>query len=228
MSRILGFSFLACCGLFSISAYAATPCDFKGLSVGDKVSPQEIMRHYGIENFTIEDEQSKRTPQTDAEFKALTDRANEVNIINAQEEREWAKGPVCGSDYCRIPSGVEVGNEPYPIPVQLFIGFDRHDIVTEIDITFDHDSWDDIILILNNKYGDSWKKETSELPTYDFQNKSSGSVTQIVLTHRNPGRNPKTGDACEIFANAYDTWFVHSMEPNYRANVVIKLISRNF
>jgi hypothetical protein len=33
------------------AAYAATPCNFKGLSVGDNATPQEIMKQFGIEKY---------------------------------------------------------------------------------------------------------------------------------------------------------------------------------
>lgn len=210
---------------YSTTLLADTPCDFKGLAVGDSATPQQIMAHYGITKFRVEKEQEQLS---DAEFNEKMDRAKKTSIVNAQEEDDWKKGAICDKDFCRIPYGVTIGNDPYPTNVQLFLGFNSKGVITEIDVSFDHDAWEEVLAILNNKYGDNWRVETSDLGTYDFVQRSSLVVSQISLTHKNPGRNVKTGDACSIFANAYDAWYVHSIEPRYRANVIIRLISRNF
>jgi hypothetical protein len=215
--------------LLSIGAVnAATPCDFKGLSVGDKATPQQIMRQFGITKYTTAD-----PPQTDAQKKAAFDaqmkRAKEVSIMNAAEEQESEEGPACRENYCRLPYGyVTVGNEPHPIYVGAFVSFDSTGRVTEIDVTYDKSLWDEVLQLLNLKFDDNWQREDTQDVTTDYQTKKHERDTVTVLTHRTQGTNPKTRDKCAITATSRDIVWLHSMPPIYRAELVIKLISKNF
>ena len=48
MRRLTTFLSLLCT---ATATHAVTPCDFKGLSVGDKATPQQIMTHFGITQY---------------------------------------------------------------------------------------------------------------------------------------------------------------------------------
>ena len=58
------------------SANAATPCDFKGLAVGDHASPRQIMKTFGIEMY--KDKTVVNTNQTREELDSRMKRANKV------------------------------------------------------------------------------------------------------------------------------------------------------
>ena len=217
--------FMGCC-IMNMS-HAATPCDFKGLSVGDKLTPVEIMKHFGIASFKT-GAQAQTKEQRDTEFNALMDRSKKVGSFNALEEEEFKVGPICDESICRIPYGVTVGNEPYPLQVNVLVSFDKSRVVTEIDVSFDKASWDDVVQMLNVKYGDNWRRETNESPTINFESNKSTTTTVTSLTHRSNGRNLKTGSTCTIYAVSDDRVFVHSTPPFARSEMQIKLVSTNF
>jgi hypothetical protein len=213
--------------LYSGAAFAETPCDFKGLSVGDKVTPQQIMNHFGILKYKDTDEPQTQA-QRDAAFNALDENAQVVGIMNALEEENWKVGPACNRSTCRIPFGVSVGNEPDPIQVDVFVAFEKHGKITAIEVRYDRFSWDEVLQILNVKYGDNWRAEEADDVTTDFQTKKSQPDHVTVLTHKALGTNTKSGDKCSLTVSSRDIVFVHSMPPPYRAVMEIKLISKNF
>jgi hypothetical protein len=49
-----------------------------------------------------------------------------------------------------------------------------------------------------------------------------------VLTHREPGINRASGDACSIVATSNDRVVLHTTPPVIRAVLEIKLISKKF
>jgi hypothetical protein len=215
--------------LLTGEVHAATPCDFKGLSVGDKATPQEIMQHFGIAKYITENADSRK--MTDAAYEAywgaINKRANTVGMENAMEEERWNRGPVCNESYCDIPYGISVGNEP-KIPVGVFVGFDSTGTVTAIDVSYDYLEWDEVLEMLNAKYGDNWDKRETPSAAADYETKKSEPFEETVLTHRNVGTNPKTGDTCSIVAQSQDHVFYHTVGPRERSVLEIKLISKNF
>jgi len=204
-------------------ASAATPCDFKGLSVGDRATPQQIMQRFGVTKYADSD-----TPLTPDQLKARLERAKEVSLINALEEEEWKQGPACDKTSCRIPYGITVGEGPFPINVGVFIAFDKTEKITAIDLSYSKSDWDDVLQLLNTKYGNNWRKDETEEVTTDYKNKKSELDTVTVLTHRNLGTNPKTGDKCSIIAMSRDVVFLHTTPPAYKAVLEIRIISKNF
>jgi hypothetical protein len=218
----------ALCALSVCAAHAATPCDFKGLSVGDKANPEQIMKHFGIEKYTTAD-----PPQTEAEreatSKAFLKRSEQVSMTNALQEAEWREGPACREHSCRITYGrVTVGESPYPIPVGVFVAFDATHKITAIDVSYDRGQWDEVLELLNTKYGDNWRKEETQDVTTDYETKKSQPDTLTVLTHRSPGTNPATGDKCTINTESRDFVWLHTTPPIYRAELEIRLVSKNF
>lgn len=208
-------------------AWADTPCDFKEIAVGDKMRPAEIMSALGIRKFEDDDAPIPKQRQQ-AEFDARMERAAKVGITNASEEEAFKRGPVCGKDFCRVPYGVTVGNEPYPQSVSVFVSFGQQGLVTAIDVFFDKANWDGILELLNSKFGDGWDQEENETAVIDYQTKKSQLETVLLLTHRKLERNARTGDKCSIRASSRDIVFLHTTSPINRGFVEIKLMSKNF
>ena len=205
------------------SVNAAPPCDFKGISVGDHFTPQQIMAHFGITKYKDAD-----LPKSKDQFNAQLERAKVVGLMNAAEEEDWNEGPSCGKTHCRIPYGVTVGEEPFPVHVGVFVSFNLKGKITAIDINYDKSDWDEVLQMLNTKYGNDWRKDELVDVVTDYQTKKSETTTVTVLTHRNRGINQKTGDKCTINTTSQDIIFLHTTPPAYRAEMEIKLISKNF
>jgi hypothetical protein len=53
MNVKFSFAALLITGLFASSSYAEAPCDFKGVSVGDKLTPAEIMKVLGVTKYKM-------------------------------------------------------------------------------------------------------------------------------------------------------------------------------
>ena len=200
------------------AAFAETPCDFKGLSVGDKLSPAEAMAALGIRNY--------KTNPKNASFEQLEPNVEKYGIIAASEIEDWKIGPYCHQTSCNIPYGVYVGNNDIPVSVSFSISEGR---ITEIDVSFNETYWDELLPILDNKYGAAWEVERTKLLITDLETKKGQQVERIFLNHTNGGRNRKTNDKCQIWANNFDVIFKHH-DPlgSYHSQLVIKLVSKNF
>lgn len=186
------------------------------------------MKHFGVEKYKTSDEQQTQA-QRNAAFDAYTKRAEKVGPMNAIEEEKLNTGPACEWNHCRVPYGVVVGNSSFPARVAVFISFHKEDGTIEaIDVSYDRDEWDDVLAMLNTKYGDDWRVEEVQDATTDYETKKAELVTVTVLTHRTLGINSKTGDKCSIRAVSRDKAFVHSTPPFNRAELEIKLVSKNF
>ena len=139
---------------------------------------------------------------------------------------EWDLGPYCKETSCRVPYGVTVGNTN--TPVNVFISF--HDrLITEIEVSFNEMYWDEMLPLLDQKYGADWKIDRSYTPITDYETKKITLLELISLTHNSNGTNQSTKDHCQISAQNLDHVFEHH-DPYgpYLSLFVIKLISRNF
>lgn len=136
------------CGLliFSVAAHGEIPCDFKGVSVGDRLTPAQIMKMFGISKYVINPERPS--------FDEMRPLYENYGITGAAEIEDWKIGPYCEDLYCRIPRGVAVGNND--IPVSVFLSL-RSGIITEIDVNFNVTFWDDLRPVIEKKYGSAWK-----------------------------------------------------------------------
>jgi len=198
---------------------AATPCDFKGVSVGDKATPTTLMAAFGIKHFTMS------PPGWKSDRKLET--AKKYGIISAGEIEDWEIGASCNSDSCRIPFGVSVGNDNTPVSVFVSIPGGQ---VREIDVQFSEAYWDILTPVLSKKYGDSWRVERDEgFVVTNLEDGKSITTERITMTHRNNGRNSKTKDVCTIRATNIDMIFRHH-DPlgALHSELVIKLVSDNF
>lgn len=220
--RICAFSNLLFPCLFLLiipHVAAATPCDFKGVSVGDKTTPESLMKMFGVKNYKMN---PKQPP-----FKETLKLAKKYSFMAAGEIQDWNAGPVCTDNSCRIPYGVSVGDDN--TPVSVFISFPGGRI-SEIDVTFNQAYWDEIRPIIDKKYGKNWRVDQDPyFVITDKETKKSFTVKRIILTHRSNGTNPKTGDICQIWATNYDMVYTHH-DPvgTFHSVFVMKRVSNNF
>jgi hypothetical protein len=199
-------------------ALAAPPCDFMGLSVGDKMTSQEIMSHFGIQTY-------KTNP--DLNVMARPDMYEKYGLLGALEELKFEAGPYCEKDFCNIPYGITIGIDE---PAKVAISFDsKTNIIQAIDIFSDENYWSDLKLILSKKYGVPWKIEKELMPIINFQTKKTIFVNRETITRASLGKNLKSGQTCEIWATQYDQIYIHPTPPAPMQSVVeIKLVSGNF
>jgi hypothetical protein len=178
-------------GLVSLSpALAEAPCDFKGVAVGSRMSPAEIMSTLGIAQY-------KMNPARSPFDKTMT-LAKKYGLMAAAEIEEWEIGPYCDDKSCVVPYGIGVGNANH-IPVKVFVAF--HDgQITEIEASFAKMYWDELRPIFDQKFGNDWNVEREDIAVTNFENKQSQMVQMISLKHGTDGTNQSTHDRCKILA----------------------------
>jgi hypothetical protein len=200
------------------AASAQIPCDFKGVSVGDRLTPDQIMKTFGILKFVTD-------PET-ASFDAMQPLYDKYGITGASELEDWKIGPYCRDTYCRIPRGVTVGNSD--IPVSVFVSF-RSGVVTEIDVSFGETFWDEVLPIIEKKYGSRWKFDQSDMVVTEYGTKKYELLQRIIAENRQVGVNASTKDTCHMSATNIDIIFRHH-DPlgSLHSIFVLKLDSKNF
>lgn len=168
--------------------------------------------------------------KTDPKFPSWEERQpviHKYGLAESTELAEWDIGPYCDDTSCRIPYGVNVGNNN--TPVNVLVSFSQSQI-TEIDVSFNEIYWNEILPILDKKYGHYWEVDhDTNMVITDIETKKSTMLERISLTHKKGGKNPKTHDSCQIWATNLDTIFQHH-DPNgpFHSVFVIKLVSKNF
>lgn len=204
---------------FAAPAIASTSCDFKGVSVGDKATPESVMASFGVKSY--------KTHPEKWQFEKSMQLARKIGLMAAAEAENWEIGPACESDSCRIPFGVGVGNNN--TPVSVFVSL-REGRITEIDVNFSESDWAEIRPILDKKYGANWSTERDpEFLITDLETKKSSTVERVTLTHSTNGKNSKTGDSCQLWATNFDMVFQHHDSLGaYHSLFAIKLVSGNF
>lgn len=198
---------------------AETPCDFKGVSVGDKMSPSQLMTAFGVTQYKINPKRRS--------FDERLSSAKKYGIIPSGEAENWKIGPYCDDNSCVIPGRIGIGNSNTPTSVHVAF---RNGQIIEIDVSFGQVNWDEIVPILKGKYGTQWKEERDPaMVITDIETKKSVMVERITLTHRRGGVNGKTRDTCEIWASNYDiVHYHHDPLGAFHSVFVIRLVSKNF
>ena len=201
--------------LFATPLLAETPCDFKGISVGDKMPPAKIMAALGVTEY-------KTNPALDSKTMALVDK---YGFRAAGEIADWQIGPYCNSATCTVPYGVAVGDNNN-IPATVEISF-REDLITKITISFSQTYWDEKLTVFGQKYGVNWTSERNDIPITNYETKETSTIPRIVLQTK--GTNLRTKDHCKISATNFDNMFEHhdALGP-YHSRIVIQLIPKNF
>ena len=89
--------------------------------------------------------------------------------------------------------------------------------------------WNDILPILDQKYGADWTVERADSPVVDIETKKRTMMQSVTLTHATNGTNATTNTACQIWASSVDIVEQHhdALGP-FHSTFVIKLISKNF
>jgi hypothetical protein len=204
--------------MVSSFANAEAPCDFKGISVGDKLTPVQIMAKLGVSRFKT----NPGRPSSDKE----SARIEKYGITGAAEMQDWEIGPYCDQTTCIVP-GVKVGID---IPSSVFVLFDKDTRqVQAINVAVNASHWDNLVSILKRKYGPSWNVEKSDMEITNLQSKRRTLVHRFEMAHREGGVNKGTGDRCELGAVNYDIVFEHADPLGlYHSVFEIKLVSTNF
>jgi hypothetical protein len=205
--------------LFASPLLAETPCDFKGISVGDKMSQAQLMSALGVTSY-------KTNPPT-SPFEQMMALAKKYSMMVAAEMEDWEIGPYCNDTSCRVPYGVSVGNNN-GIPVKVDVSFDK-DLIIEIVVKFGEMFWDQMLPIFDEKYGADWTTERSHSVVTNYETKKARVAEIISMQHITNGTNPRTKDHCKISAVNIDLVFEHHdpLGP-YQSEFVIQLISKNF
>ena len=135
-------------------------------------------------------------------------------------------GPYCEETSCRVPYGVSVGNNN--APVNVFVSF-HEGLITEIDVSFSETYWDEMLLILDQKFGADWNVDRTDMPVMNYETKKTTILERISLNHITNGTNRSTKDRCQIWATNLDIVFEHhDAYGPYHSEFTIKLISKNF
>ena len=207
------------------TASNAPPCDFKGLAVGDTKSPTEIMAIFGVKAFKLNPPDQSNTIWDDT---AVIEKFGSTYALEVLHSKI---GPFCQSSdsipHCRIPFGSGVGIGNHDDPVSVFVSF-RKGIVTEIDVNFDAENWDDYLPIFQKKYGYAWRVERDPnfAITLNLKTKDRMPFERISMNSKALGQNRKTGDQCMISITNADIFMRH-LAPLYQGVLVIKLVSNN-
>ena len=183
--------------LFASPLLAETPCDFKGISVGTKMSPAQIMSALGVTKY-------KTNPAPRPQSLALTEK---YGFIAAGEIEDFEIGPYCNTTMCTVPSGVVVETSRN-IPVKVDISFDKG-LITKIVVSFSETYWDEMLSIFDQKYGANWTTERNDMPIMNYETKETRMVQRVVLQHVTKDARPSTKDRCKIQATNFDTAIEH-------------------
>ena len=113
-------------------------------------------------------------------------------------------------------------------PVNVLISF-HESLITEIDVSFSATNWNEMLPILDQKYGADWKVDREYGPITNFETNKTTVREIISMNHITNGVNRRTNDRCQISATNIDMVFEHHDEYGpYHSVFVIKLISKNF
>ena len=157
--------------LFASPLLAEAPCDFKGISVGNKMSPAGLMSALGVTEY--------KTDPARRSFDQKLALAEKYGLMAAGEIEDEEIGPYCTNEICRVPYGVAVGNNN-SIPVKVDISF-HEGLITEIVVQFSESNWDDMLPIFDQKYGADWTAERSDMPIINYQTKERRRVRELSL-----------------------------------------------
>lgn len=177
---------------------AAAPCDFKGVSIGDKLTRKQLMAKLGIKHFKLDPDYTLWRPAENDE--------RQYGYIGARDIAMWRAGPICIADVCYVPFGVEMKAK---VPASVEIVF-AGDTITDIRVGFSSQYWEQIVPTLIQKYG--LNRYVEKNPNYviidDLTNKSV-TVNRTIIASKAGGLNEKTKDRCEMMASNYDSKNIH-------------------
>ena len=207
------YIFAICALVLALPLQAKTSCDFKGLSVGDKLTPTQAMSVLGVTKF-------KTNPQSSLSI----DEMKKYGMLPAGEAEDWKTGPYCDYNSCKIPYGITISRN---IPVSVFVYFNKGQI-ENITVKYQTGYWEEVVSMLKLKYGTNWDSEEYPVFLTDYETKKSITGAGITLKHKTGGVNAKTRDRCELVTANFDWIFSHHIPLGiYLSIFSIGLISQN-
>jgi hypothetical protein len=108
--------------LFATVVRAQPPCDFKGIAVGNKMAPAEIMAALGVPKY-------KMNPPHNVDWTEVEN----FGIIPASELEDWRIGSYCDENSCRVP-GLTIGDDHIATNVFIHLII-SHEEITEIGVS---------------------------------------------------------------------------------------------
>jgi hypothetical protein len=174
-----------------IDANSQVPCDFKGISVGDKMSREQVMQRLGVRTFKVDPSGSEIDWNEVVKY----------GSIAAAERQDDKTGPYCHEDYCNIPCCVFVGDDKFN--VKVFVAL-KDDVIYAIEVSFNMIFWNDIWNIIVEKYGPAWELERDTIGVMDYETKKVDQFERVMATHKIGGTNPHTNDTCSLSATNID------------------------
>lgn len=187
---------LGVAAFFAAPAHAQVPCDFKGVSVGDKMTPEQLMGRFGISKFKVD------SSRDEIDWKEV----EKYGITGAAERQDDKTGPYCREDYCKIPFGIAVGDNN--IAVKVFAAL-KEGVVYAIEVSYNTIFWNDLWDIITKKYGPTWDVERDTMVVMDYETKKTDQFERVMATHKFGGVNPQTKDTCNLYATNIDIIFRH-------------------
>lgn len=183
----------------SLNTLAKDQCDFKGVRIGDKLSPDDLMKKLGVQKYTL------HPLFLDASEKKHQELFNKYGPQSIEVEYD-AIGPFCEGNHCVIPNQLKVGN----VPINLSILFNEEKEISSINIEFQSIRWDEIKKDLFRKYGNNWAFEEMQMGIAPFDEpKKTMMFTREILEHKSGGLNQSNNAKCEVRATNYDIIFQH-------------------
>jgi len=89
--------------------------------------------------------------------------------------------------------------------------------------------WDDVLPIIEKKYGSQWKFDQTDMVVTEYETKEHDILQRTVAENRRVGVNASTRDTCHMSATNIDIIFRHH-DPlgSLHSIFVLKLDSKNF
>jgi hypothetical protein len=115
------------------SARSQVPCDFKGVSVGDKLTREQLMQRLGVSKFKVDPPDSSRN---EIDWKEV----EKYGITSVAERQDDKTGPYCRENSCNIPFGISVGDDKFP--VKVFVAL-KEGVTYAIEVSFNSIFWND-------------------------------------------------------------------------------------
>lgn len=192
---IVGISLL----LAGATCIAAAPCEFNGVSIGDKLTRKQLMAKLGVKHFKLNPGPDVWLPTKDEE--------SQYGYLGAKDLARWRTGPFCLADVCYIPFGIEIETK---IPASMEITYGENNTIADIQVRFNSKYWEQVAPVLVQKYGLDWDAEKNHnFVISDDITQKSVTVDRTIIANKSGGVNEKTKGRCAISASNYDSIFWH-------------------
>jgi len=149
-------------------AYSAS-CAFMGISVGDKITQKEVMKHLGVKKYKF-DSHGAQLSQLIQSADPKLDRATAIEIA------KWRYGAYCTENLCNVPFGTKIGNE---IEASTEVLIEAGE-VTNIRVQFNNKDWKKVTKYLIAEYGNSW--DVSNEPNFEITDQANNSKVVVDRT----------------------------------------------